>query len=309
MQSKRRIRIDFADFGGLDKNNNFFIQLLSPLFDIEINDKPDLLFFGDMGHVNRLHSCRKVYWTGESNGPDWNAADFAITSHHLEDERHFRLPFYVYSRGGDASALIRKPDEVDRIIAEKRKFCSAVISNANTGRSGERIKFFEKLSSYKRIDSGGKWGNNIGGPLPMVYEAKFDFIRQYKFNLCYENKAQPGYVTEKLTDAMVERCVPIYWGAPDVVKDFNPLSMLCRHDYPDDESFIRHILEVDQNETLYRQYLQQPYFHNNVPNENFDLNRIRDFLVRVIESDCVPVERLKKPWHRSRWRLAKRSHF
>jgi hypothetical protein len=33
-------------------------------------------------------------------------------------------------------------------------------------------------------------------------------------------------VTEKITDAFMAGCIPIYWGDLDVVKDFNPRSFI-----------------------------------------------------------------------------------
>ncbi|WP_284076393.1 glycosyltransferase family 10 domain-containing protein [Herbaspirillum aquaticum] len=43
----------------------------------------------------------------------------------------------------------------------------------------------------------------------------------YRFALCIENIASPGYVTEKIIEAMVARTLPIYLGAPDI-GDFVP---------------------------------------------------------------------------------------
>ena len=58
---------------------------------------------------------------------------------------------------------------------EKRKFCSFVVSNADA--KPIRQHFFEKLSDYKKVDSGGRFMNNVGGPVA----DKIDFHRQHKF--------------------------------------------------------------------------------------------------------------------------------
>ena len=47
-------------------------------------------------------------------------------------------------------------------------------------------------------------------------ENKHDLLGQYKFTIAFENTAYPGYVTEKIIDAMVAGSVPIYLGAPDI---------------------------------------------------------------------------------------------
>ncbi len=51
---------------------------------------------------------------------------------------------------------------------------------------------------------------------------KHDVLRQYKFALCYENAVFPGYVTEKIFDALFAGCIPVYLGAPDVTDMLPP---------------------------------------------------------------------------------------
>lgn len=50
---------------------------------------------------------------------------------------------------------------------------------------------------------------------------KRDTLQHYRFNLVVENCRFPGYITEKIFDAFLAGCVPVYWGAPDVT-DFIP---------------------------------------------------------------------------------------
>ena len=67
-----------------------------------------------------------------------------------------------------------------------------------------------------------------------------------------------GYTTEKLVHAMAAHTIPIYWGNPQVSEDFNPKSFINCHDYSSLEAVIERIIEVDQNESLYRHYLEEP---------------------------------------------------
>ncbi len=52
-------------------------------------------------------------------------------------------------------------------------------------------------------------------------ENKLETISQYKFIYCNENFSHPGYVTEKIFDAMWAGSVPVYSGPPDI-EDFIP---------------------------------------------------------------------------------------
>ena len=55
-----------------------------------------------------------------------------------------------------------------------------------------------------------------------VINAKFEAYGHAKFGICYENtKDLPNYITEKIFDCMIEGCVPVYWGASNVL-DFIP---------------------------------------------------------------------------------------
>lgn len=45
---------------------------------------------------------------------------------------------------------------------------------------------------------------------------KIQTMRSYRFALCFENAVFPGYVTEKIFDAMYAGCIPVYYGAPDI---------------------------------------------------------------------------------------------
>lgn len=48
--------------------------------------------------------------------------------------------------------------------------------------------------------------------------SKKDVLMQYQFSICYENAERiPGYVTEKLFDSMFWGCIPVYWGAPNIL--------------------------------------------------------------------------------------------
>jgi hypothetical protein len=54
-------------------------------------------------------------------------------------------------------------------------------------------------------------------------EHKLHTLASYRFSLVIENNRFPGYITEKLLDCFLARCVPVYRGAPDVA-DYVPRS-------------------------------------------------------------------------------------
>lgn len=136
-----------------------------------------------------------------------------------------------------------------------------VVSNAN---AKERIEFFKLLSKYKQVDSGGRFLNNVGGPVA----DKRRFIQDYKFVLSFENSTHPGYTTEKLIEPMLVNSIPLYWGNEQVGRDFNTNSFVHVNQFFSFDEAIERIIELDNDEEQYMKMAMQPWFHENrIPQE------------------------------------------
>ena len=302
------IRLDFCDFyPGFLKTANFFYNLLQERFDVAICDQPDFLIYSHGGDHHKLHTCTKIYFTVESFLPNWNECDYAFTCHPLETPRHCRLPLYVLY--GRPESICKDGLDLEAILAAKTRFCSFVVSNPNLKKTRHRIEFFRKLSQRKQVDSVGKVLNNVGHVLPGWSEAKIEFLKAYKFNLCFENKSLRGYTTEKIFEPMQAFCLPIYWGNPDINLEFNPRSFLNYFDFPSEEALIERILELDGDDAKYLEYLRQPYFPNNTPNEYFSRARLLDQFERIFTTPITPVARRRGWFQVGRWTLARRNRL
>ena len=253
---KQIIKIDFADFWShLDKTDNYFFNLLSEKYTVKISDNPDFLIFSCYGTKHLKYNCLKVFYNGENQRIDWNACDFAFGTDYIpNNKRYYRLPNWVLY--DNPEKLILPKQNVESILSSKTGFCNMLVSNKH---AKKRIDFFYKLSKYKKVDSGGRVLNNIGGPVV----DKTAFIKHYKFTLAFENSSYPGYTTEKLFEPMLVNSIPIYWGNPKVNLDFNTKSFLNYFDYNNDNTFIEKIIELDSNDDLYLKMLKEPWFNNN----------------------------------------------
>jgi alpha(1,3/1,4) fucosyltransferase len=309
---KRTVYLDFADFGfNFSKTNNYFYRLLSQRFDIQLCDQPDFLIYNDYGHSHRLHNGIKIYYTHESTRPNFNECDFAFTTHYIDDPRHVRLPYYAVIHP-DVDLLIKQPGEAERLLAAKSKFCAFVVSSHNPRKNRNRLEFFQKLSKYKRVDSGGRFMNNIGGPLPGWSEGKVKWLRDYKFNIAFENESIQGYTTEKIVHPMLARCLPVYWGNPRITEEFNAASFLNWHEYGSDESLIEKIIELDGNDEAYLRCAAEPYLPNNQPTVWFDRQRLLDQFERIFASEGPSItqqRRKRRLISLGRWVLVKRYHY
>lgn len=297
----KKIKIDFADFWpGFEKENNFFYNLLSKHYDLEITSQPDFLIYSVFSQAHRFYFCTRIFYNGETPRPYYNelnytACDYSFGFDYIDDPRHYRLP--LFAMYWDLNLLTRPKPSLENIVRDKTKFCNLVISNPN---AKERIDFFHKLSQYKKVDSGGRFLNNISKPV----EDKIEFIKDYKFTIAFENSSYPGYTTEKIVDPMIVHSIPIYWGNPLVHKDFNTKSFINCHDYKDFDEVIERIIEIDKDIGLYKEYLKQPYFPNNIPDEHLKKEKIleqfdfifsnKDKIIPVAKNELKAKENIMK---------------
>jgi hypothetical protein len=277
-------KLAFVDIG--EEVEPFVLRWISRLADCYIipphelkTAHPDILFYGDgkSGAHRNFRDCTRVCITYENLYPDFSECDYCMAYMHLDHPRYLRMPDWAIIY--EPERFLKEPGYADRIIDEPRDFCAFVASNGNLRRTRKRIEFFTQLNSCKKVNSGGRVMNNVGEPLADHYA----FARKHRFYMAFENASYPGYTTEKIADGMTNGCIPIYWGDPMVGVDFNPRSFINVGDFSDETSAIRHILEVEQQPSLYRRYLDEPFFHENKIPGLFDEQRVLSFFRRILE--------------------------
>ena len=210
-----------------------FVELLKSEFGVHVDDNdPDLVLFGPYpGYEFLKHKgARRLFLTEENVIADFNLADFAFGYAPLEfGDRYMRLPnyfFYPYFED------LARTNYSQGSFESKDRFCNFIYSNPEPDRMREQM--FRAVSRYKHVHAHGRQLNNAE-PLPVATgfagwnAAKLDVLKRYKFTIVCENSSSPGYTTEKLTDALYAHTVPIYWGNPDVARDFNPERMVNFH--------------------------------------------------------------------------------
>lgn len=103
----------------------------------------------------------------------------------------------------------------------KAKLISAVTSS-KSGLPGQkrRLHLLERLKEHfgEKMDHYGRGISEI--------KDKWDAIGPYRYHITLENGQWPHYWTEKLADAYLGWCMPIYVGAPNISDYFPPESMI-----------------------------------------------------------------------------------
>jgi len=283
------IKVKFCGFGENFTVDAFpFKELLSSKYDLQISDNPDYVFYTPVDSEHHNYDCIRIFMTGENLIPNFNYCDYAIGFSTLSfDDRYIRLPLWAYSKG-IAKRAEERPNMFSKQDALNRLFCATVISNA-TQTDGMREKMFETLSTYKPVASGGKWRNSVGGPVP----DKLKFQSGYKFCLCAENTYAPGYTTEKLLEAFASGCIPIYYGDPLAIQDFNPKAFVNMHDYPNTDALMARVKEIDTNNELYWSMMQEPTFLSGTMDKYSD-EKIFAFFDHIFSQ---PLDRAKRRFY------------
>lgn len=282
---KLKIRIEDVDTKNkfLAKYPDFLVNLLKRKYDVEILttgvEEPDLLLFSGWGSMNNVKwtKCLRIYFTAERDYPDFNVCDYAIglTNAGVSD-RFLHFPFYTFYND-----LMPKYEQLslsrDFPGLLNRKFCSVVVTDSY--RNPIFFEFFNKLNKYKAIDSGGRWNNNVGGPVA----DKLEFIRNYKFNIAFENTKVDGYVTEKLLEPLVAGTLPIYWGSETVKEEFGEGAYVDISDFKSVDEAVDYIVKLDKDDDLYLEMISKKARLPLSYNEWCD--KVLDFLFNAIESD------------------------
>ncbi len=275
------ITIKFVDFwNGFKPHDNFILNALKNVCNVTVlNDdhsEPDILFCSLSGskHFN-YENCIKVFFSGENDVPDFNLYDYAISSANIVfGQRHLRYPLYA---NYTAYRTIRSRESINISNRDllNRDFCSIVISN-NISNDPMRELIWQQLGKYRTIASGGRYNNNIGGPVA----DKMEFIANYKFNLALENSKCDYYTTEKIVEPMAACSVPIYWGNKYVDQEFNKEAFIDISDFSTVDNAVDFIRKIDTDDALYLKMIHAPKFAADATVDWHE--RLSDFLKKIV---------------------------
>ena len=277
-----------------DPRRQSYYEMLSRRYHLVECEDPDYVLDGGQSFEHERYDAIKILICSENDVPDFNTYDYAIASSELDfGDRYLRVPWYVFSPS--YNTLIERSQTMEEEMLG-RKFCSFVVSNAEFA-DPMRQKFLERLSTYKRVDSGGRFLNNIG----CVVTDKLAFCRDYKFNIAFENSRQSGYVTEKIVDAYAAQTVPIYYGSPTIERDFNIQSMVLVRDESDIERAIEEIVALDRDDVAYLKRLSAPIFPPSLSERTYAA-KLQQFLYSIFDRPLSEVRRLSVYGHQAMMR-------
>ena len=287
---KRKIYVKYMDFWPAFQLSRFDVhRILLERYEVIESEKPDYVIFGEFGGENygieNRINCVKLFLTIENRGPNFDNTDYAIGIHYIEKgDRYFRKPTETHQLS--AIQTVYNVTQVKNIDIPSKKFCAWVVSN---GGGTERNNFYDKLSQYKVVDSGGSFRNNVGGPVG----DKLEFLSHYKFSICFENSKTQGYISEKLVDAFEAGTIPIYFGDDTVLELLNNKSYIHVKDESEFDEKIELIKKIDNNDTLYQEMIREKIVLDDTRYAK-ELQKYKNFIYHIIEQDKEKAKRFKR---------------
>ena len=297
---KKTLTVKLINHAGSKTVRGIINDILQERYNIKISNKNyDMIFdtgYCENGICEQVNSesshIIKIFYTLEADRRPLDQYDLNIGFEHINDPRYFRLPFYYMGKySTQISTNYDRAKNLGVCKPNKPYFACFLVSNPGGGDGRDhhpldgciaRNSVFHKLSTYKRVESGGAYLNNIGKKIHK--NEMMSWMSQCKFVISYENQTSfDGYITEKPFQAYFAGAIPIYYGNKIATHDLNPNAIIDAKSFKNEDELLEHIKKVDNDDSLYCDIWNQNIIVN--PNLNFDLvkNQLRKKIFELLD--------------------------
>lgn len=192
----------------------------------------------------------------------------------INEVRYIRFPLWImwlfkpevtYQELKEFTERVNNPNNSS---FDGKKFCSFVSSHDDIG----RLELVREISSVGVVDCDGKLFHNNDDLKQKFGDNKKEYLKNYRFNLCPENSNYPGYVTEKIFEAISSGCVPIYCGSnnnpePEILNQ----EAICFVELGKKNPIaIETLSKLNCEKNQYLEFAQQPRLTQEAPDIIFD---------------------------------------
>ena len=252
------------------------------------------IFYSGEPYLSNRHEYLQIKHTIDYTKTYYNSQniknakyDIILFSEENNQKNQVNVPLFVYYIHGNDffNKLLTRPP----VTKMPEKFCCFIVSN---GDCIIRNKMFEVLNSYKKVDSYGKYGNNMNSVLQYDYWTNefLEFISHYKFIICFENSKFATYSTEKIINPYLAGIIPVYWSSPFIHKVINKDSMIFLEDETPEafQDVYNKIIELDNSDEKYLEYVNRQAITSEgyqYWNENYTIDKIAEKMNKNIEQE------------------------
>ncbi|GHV21175.1 hypothetical protein FACS1894174_04220 [Bacteroidia bacterium] len=252
-----------------DQNKKIaFFSVFGEKFLISIDRSPVKVFFtGENLHRNEFGFSYQNYSGYLQN----KHLDLSLGFDCVNDDSYLRFPlwilYFVNPEDTGTAAIKALCERFNHSCEENirsKRFCSLVSGHDP---NGLRQGIYDSLIDIDEVSCGGRFLNNTDELKQIYNNDKIRYLQQFKFNICPENSNAPGYVTEKLMEAVFSGAIPVYWGS-----DNNPEPEFLNRDAivfwnknGDNTENIDLIRSLHRNPKLYGDFYSMPRLKPNAP--------------------------------------------
>jgi len=273
--------INFNNWWG--DNDTESLNIFQSIFKDQTKNIEIYSVFGEP-KITRNNNSLYIQYSGESNYKDPTLFDINFIPSKEETDNIILFPYAAFN-------IIHAKLNIDYFLNKRElnnindNFCLFAVSNSNCS---QRNNFYKELSKYKKIDSCGKYLNNMDMKCPGSHSSTdfFKFISNYKFMICFENESKPNYFTEKLINAYYNGTIPIYWGCPNIDQYINMDSILyLKPDFNESDVniLIDTIKDLDNNPEKYKKKYESVFFKDGLLPDEFNIEKIRNKVNNFLE--------------------------
>jgi hypothetical protein len=181
------------------------------------------------------------------------------------------------------------PQSINKDLSKKEKLCVLIAGHKSSrhplelySKRIEAIRWFERnhLKDFSLYGSGwdeyrpnNRYLNFILRESGLArifkssfpsYQGKIDYkknaLERHKFSICYENARDiDGYITEKIFDCFFAGCIPVYWGANNILDHIPKNCFIDKRDFPTYNMLYQHMISMSDEQ--YMEYLNNIEFY------------------------------------------------
>lgn len=263
---------EYNQWGPEDLEQQWFIRFLRHHFP---DNKTVVNFFGPVStpfFIKRKFEGKKVFYTAEDvEHPGTQLAlyygdycldqtDLSMGFGQVQHARYLRFPYWILTTflpEDDAAAIRERIKQINESHFEKSREC--VLINKHDP-AGTRELVYNGVKDILDVKLAGQWRNNTRELWDDFGNDKEAYLRTFKFNICAENNNTKDYVTEKIFDAFIAGCIPLYYGAlndpePGLI---NRDAVIFWNKEGNNAENREIILELKNNESFYQEFISRP---------------------------------------------------
>ena len=263
---------EYNQWGPEDLEKQWFIRFLRHHFP---DNKTVVNFFGPVSSpffIKRNFEGKKVFYTAEDvEHPGTQLAlyygdycldyvDLAMGFGQVKNKKYLRFPYWIlttFSPEAEEQQIRDRIREINKAHYEKSYEC--VLINKHDP-AGTRELVYNGVKDILDVKLAGQWRNNTRELWDDFGNDKEAYLRTFKFNICAENNNTKDYVTEKIFDAFIAGCIPLYYGALNEPEPglINREAVIFWNKEGNNAENREKILELKNNESFYQEFISRP---------------------------------------------------